>query len=64
MLRRSIPAYPLSLLDAITRSQSRTLCFFRYFFVRYLRYLQPFRKLGKAVANPGNAQLTGRADTM
>ena len=30
----------LSLLDAITRSQSRTLCFFRYFFVRYLRYLQ------------------------
>jgi len=26
-----------SLLDAITRSQSRTLCFLRNFFVRYLR---------------------------
>ena len=34
------PPHLLSLLDAITRSQSRTLCFFRYFFVRYLRYLQ------------------------
>lgn len=29
----------LSLLEAITRSQSRTLCFFRYFLVRYFRYL-------------------------
>jgi hypothetical protein len=28
-----------SLLDAMTRSQSRTLCFFKNFFVRYLRYL-------------------------
>jgi hypothetical protein len=34
------PPHLRSLLDAITRSQSRTLCFFRYFFVRYLRYLQ------------------------
>ena len=32
-------AHLRSLLDAITRSQSRTLCFFRNFFVRYLRYL-------------------------
>lgn len=32
-------AYLLSLLDAMTRSQSLTLCFFRYFFVKYLRYL-------------------------
>jgi hypothetical protein len=30
-----------SLLDAITRSQSLTLCFFKYFFVKYLRYLYP-----------------------
>ena len=29
-----------SLLEEITRSQSRTLYFFRYFFVRYLRYLE------------------------
>ena len=29
----------LSLLEAITRSQSRTLCFFKNFFVKYLRYL-------------------------
>ncbi len=29
-----------SLGAAMTRSQSRTLCFFRYFFVKYLRYLQ------------------------
>jgi hypothetical protein len=28
-----------SVLEAMTRSQSRTLCFFRNFFVRYLRYL-------------------------
>jgi hypothetical protein len=28
-----------SLLEAMTRSQSRTLCFFRNFFVKYLRYL-------------------------
>lgn len=28
-----------SLLEAITRSQSLTLCFLRYFFVRYFRYL-------------------------
>ena len=28
-----------SLLDAMTRSQSLTLCFFKNFFVRYLRYL-------------------------
>lgn len=32
-------AHLLSLLDATTRSQSRTLYFFRNFFVRYLRYL-------------------------
>jgi len=31
--------YLLSLFDAITRSQSLTLCFLRYFFVKYLRYL-------------------------
>jgi hypothetical protein len=29
----------LSLLEAITRSQSLTLCFFKNFLVRYLRYL-------------------------
>ena len=29
----------LSLLEAITRSQSRTLCFFRYFLVKYFKYL-------------------------
>merc|ERR1712113_104253 len=29
----------LSLFDAITRSQSLTLCFLRYFFVRYFKYL-------------------------
>ena len=34
--------HPRSLLEAITRNQSRTLCFFRYFFVRYLRYLRPW----------------------
>ena len=28
-----------SLLEAMTRSQSRTLCFFRNFLVKYLRYL-------------------------
>lgn len=33
-------AHPRSLLEAMTRSQSRTLCFFRYFFVKYLRYLR------------------------
>lgn len=32
-------AHLRSLLDAMTRSQSRTLYFLRYFFVRYLRYL-------------------------
>ena len=36
----SIPAfYLLSLFEAITRSQSLTLCFFKYFLVKYLRYL-------------------------
>ena len=30
----------LSLFEAITRSQSRTLCFFKYFLVKYLRYLE------------------------
>jgi len=29
----------LSLLEAITRSQSLTLCFFKYFFVKYFKYL-------------------------
>lgn len=33
-------AYFASLLDAMTRSQSRTWCFFKNFFVKYLRYLQ------------------------
>ena len=32
-------AHLRSLLDAMTRSQSLTLCFFKNFFVRYLRYL-------------------------
>lgn len=30
----------LSLFDAITRNQSRTLCFFKYFFVKYFKYLR------------------------
>ena len=34
-----LDAHLRSLFDAMTRSQSRTLCFFRNFFVRYLRYL-------------------------
>ena len=33
-------AYLRSLFDAMTRSQSLTLCFFRNFFVKYFRYLQ------------------------
>uniref|UniRef100_A0A7C8YS70 Uncharacterized protein n=1 Tax=Opuntia streptacantha TaxID=393608 RepID=A0A7C8YS70_OPUST len=28
-----------SLLEAMTRSQSLTLCFFKYFFVKYFKYL-------------------------
>ena len=36
----SVAAHLGSLLEAMTRSQSRTRCFFRNFFVRYLRYLQ------------------------
>ena len=32
-----------SLSDAITRNQSRTLCFFRNFLVKYLRYLHGSR---------------------
>ena len=35
----------LSLLEAITRSQSRTLCFLRNFFVKYLRYLHMRRRV-------------------
>ena len=41
VLEQRLPGTHLrSLGAAMTRSQSRTLCFFRYFFVKYLRYLQ------------------------
>ena len=41
-----------SLLEAMTRNQSRTLCFLRYFFVRYLRYL-PGTHLEGLIEKPG-----------
>ena len=40
----------LSLFEEITRSQSRTLCFFRYFFVKYFRYLNQTRKKNRCLA--------------
>lgn len=40
-----LESYFLSLLEAITRSQSLTLCFFRNFFVKYFKYLHQQRSI-------------------
>ncbi len=40
-----------SLLEAMTRSQSLTLCFLRNFFVKYLRYLRRQSQLQRHIPN-------------
>ncbi len=58
--------YLLSLFDAITRSQSLTLCFLRYFFVKYLRYLCRAQSLPKKTTatkdNYRNSRMTNKTN--